>query len=184
MNNIDYEFACRALGDRCPEIRTPGPSQSRSGIEIGKKINLATMKSSDLRRLPLPDSLKKKLSPYLGKTGAELAASWRWQPLKLTVAERSALLKLEAGSRLRPLSARYMSSASNSSRQSMGSLPKSAQTALFLLDWQTKGRIANRAPAVWEALCQQNWSQARDLVARTSGLSSKESVGRLLARIA
>lgn len=184
MNNIDFEFACRALGNRYPQVRAPSGAQSRAGVEIGKKINLATMKSSDLRRLPLPDSLKKKLEPYLGKTGAELAASWRWQPLKLSIAERSALLKVEATPRLPPLNARYMSSASNSSRQSIGSLPKAAQTAIFLLDWQTGGRTANRAPGVWEALCQQNWGQARDLVTRTSGLSSKESVGRLLARIA
>lgn len=184
MNNIDFEFACRALGNRCPEIKAPSRTQTRSGVEIGQRINLAKMTSSDVRQLPLPESLKKKLAPYVGKTGAELAASWRWQPLKLSVAERSALLRLEAGTRLRPLNARYMSSASNSKRQSVGSLPKAAQTALFLLDWQTRGRTEHRAPALWKALCQQNWGQARDMLARTSGVSSKQAVGRLLSRIA
>lgn len=184
MNKIDFEFACRALGERCLDIKAPDRARPRAGVEIGRRLDLASMKASDLRRLPLPESLKKKLSTYLGKTGAELAASWRWQPLRLSVTERAALLRLEATPRLRPLNARYMSAASNRRRKSLGSLPSAAQTALFLLDWDTKGRPEYRVPSVWEALCQQDWPQAQQMLTRSAGLPTRSSVGRLLGSLA
>lgn len=180
MNRIDYGYIMHCLGPSAVAVNRPRGTRQAGGVTIGRRLDLGKLSETDIRRLAAPSSLKSKLKPYVGKTGAEAVAAWRWQPLRLSSTERAAVLKLESEDRINRLAARYMSAANNKKRRSFGSLPPDAQTALAVLELASSTRIEQTLPKLWRAATAQDWAAATKALstARLPGLGPR-AVSRL-----
>ncbi|RJS91695.1 pesticin C-terminus-like muramidase [Salinisphaera sp. Q1T1-3] len=182
MNRIDFGFVARALGQRATEVRLPD-REGRHGLRVGKRLDLATVREADLHRAGLPSSLRRKLRPYLGKTGAELQAATRWQPVRLTANEQGAIIAHDNRRAIDRLAAMYMGAATNRGRRSFGTLPANAQTALAVVFLHAGGRPDRLLPEVWRASTAQDWAATGDALRRRR-VPAAEALSRLFASAA
>lgn len=70
MSNIDWNFISEREGFETTGY-VPNAEKSKSGVTIATGFDLGARSKADLERSGLPDSLVKKLLPFVGKKGAE-----------------------------------------------------------------------------------------------------------------
>jgi hypothetical protein len=152
---IDFNFISRLEGGRHTRGYVPNPETSRSGVTVGTGVDLGQMGDQDLDQLDLPDDLKEKLRPYLGKIKYEAVDFLNQNPLVLT-AEAAESLDTEVKTRfIRGLVRQFDETAD----VSFEDLPDGVQTVIASVAFQY-GSLQKRTPNFWRQITSGDWQGA------------------------
>ena len=125
----------------------PHAEGSKSGVTVGIGVDLGYLK---VHRLPIPEKLKNKLQPYVGRKGKAAQKALRTQPLFLTEEEAMMLSQLQL--------LRYTTFVKNywnaDAEVLWSSIPDALQTVVFSVLYQY-GR-PERVPKFWAAVTDLN----------------------------
>lgn len=164
--NIDWDFIGQAEGVGKLDGYVPNPKGSKSGVTIGTGVDLGARNMGDLNRLGLPDSLKEKLAPYLGKKKQEAVAFLKEHPLRLTQNEAALLDRAVKQQSLDSLVKTYNAAvaAKNATDKSkrrlpFEQLPREMQTVLASVHFQYGSLQAT--PGFFKQVVDQRWSDAK-----------------------
>ena len=152
---IDFTFISKLEGGRHTRGYVPNPETSRSGVTIGTGVDLGQMGDQDLDQLDLPDDLKEKLRPYLGKIKYEAVDFLNQNPL-VVAAEEAEMLDTEVKTRfIRGLVRQFDEVADVSFEE----LPDGVQTVIASVAFQY-GNLYKRTPNFWRQITTGDWQGA------------------------
>lgn len=163
--DIDWAFIARLEGGQRRDGYIP-KGKEKSGVTVATGVDLGQHSAVDLNRMGVPPELKKKLTPYLLKSGSEAARLLEKHPLRLTLQEAIALDRAVKSDTLRRFVRKYdQAIAADGIR--FQQLPHEVQTVIASVVWQYGVNIdipANNggAPKFWRLVTAQDWQGTYD----------------------
>jgi hypothetical protein len=181
---INWKFIANLEGGQCLTGYVPEPEKSKSGVTVGTGIDLGQMTETQIEALDIPDTLKRKLTPYAGKIKAEAVAYLQTYPLTITEQEAEALDGAIKRREVQTLVARY-DGAIAASAVKFDALPIEVQTVIASVAFQYGTSLDKRTPKFWAAVTSQNWNTTVDVLKNFGDHYSKRrnQEAALLAKI-
>ncbi len=152
---VNFNFISLLEGGRTTKGYVPEPEKSKSGITIGTGVDLGQMGETDLERFNLPEPIKLKLRPYLGKIKQDAVRLLHERPLQVSDDEAQEIDKAVKASSLNRVAKRYNSS----SETDFDSLPDGVQTVIASVAFQY-GDLASQTPNFWRQVTSGDWQGA------------------------
>lgn len=133
----------------------PLPKTTQSGVTIAHGFDLGQPSLAEFNNLPISESLKKKLRPYVGLRKQAAVNFLKKHPLTITEAELQQLNLVAANKILQPLMKYYQ----QASGHSFLNLPAAAQTVLFSYAYQNGPAFMKqtRYQKLWHFFVNKNW---------------------------
>lgn len=137
----------------------PLPKTTQSGVTIASGFDLGQVHLKEFNQLPINDSLKAKLRPYVGLKRFQAVAFLKKHPLTINAKEMQQLDEVAANKILLPLVKNY----NKVSKVAFTALPPEAQTALFSFAYQYGPGFMHKASTrqLWKNYVRQDWSAVR-----------------------
>lgn len=180
---IDKGFIEAMEGGPTRQAEVPLPESTQSGVTIAHGLDLGQLSSSEFNRLPITETLKEKLRPYVGLRRFNAVAFLRAHPLTISSQELQELDLADANLVLQPLVRQY----DRTSPRPFLSLPPEAQTVIFSYAYQYGSGFMwqSGSKKIWYDFVTQNWSAAsHDLRQSRLYILRRNSEARLLQQIA
>ncbi len=153
---IDTSFINKMEGVKL-NAYVPLPGKSKSGVTIGRGIDLGQMHAREFNSLPINQMLKSKLFPYVGLTRFQAVAFLKTHPLTISHQEMDELNNVFLNRHLIPLIKAY----NKSSKVAFTEIPPQAQTALFSFAYQYGNGFMKKGTGklLWKSYVTQDWPQ-------------------------
>lgn len=154
---IDTQFIRKVEGSVLKGY-VPLATKTRSGVTVADGFDLGQMNRIEFSQLPISNSLKNKLLPYVGLTSLKAKNFLKNHPLTITTGELDQLNVIAANKILQPLIKTY----NLSSGHNFLDLPASAQTAIFSFAYQNGPGFMHKKGGheLWQYFITQNWQKA------------------------
>lgn len=154
---IDYNFLKKMEGSKLKGY-VPLGYQSKSGVTIANGFDFGQLDLLEFNKLPLDESLKDKLRPYVGLKQQQAQAFLEQNPLVITQEEFHQLNKVAANKILLPLMKTY----DRFSRTPFMELPSEAQTVIFSYAYHNGPGFMrkNQSKQLWKHFVSQEWTKA------------------------
>lgn len=156
---IDWQFISSLEGGQrlsayVPKMQGGG---NKSGVTIATGFDIGQRSAADIMNMPLPQSLKVKLLPYVGLKLQRAEAALRQLPLTITRAEANTIDRLLKSTETARLKRDYNSAiGGSSSLKRFEQLPTEAQTVIASVAFQ-HGSLPKATPRFWRFAVTQNW---------------------------
>lgn len=151
-NKIDVAFIQSLEGFELVGY-VPHVTGSNSGITIAGGVDLGQMDERMLTALEIPERMKNKLRPYLGKTRMKAKVFLDTFPLKLSERDAKAL-----DTAVKDYLFKNIINVFNSrSGFKFHTLPEAMQTVYMSVAWQYGPVLWRRTPKFWLAVQRQEW---------------------------
>jgi hypothetical protein len=151
---IDWNFIAELEGRRQLKGYVPAVDTSQSGVTIATGVDLGHHTRDEIQKWPISDSLKQKISPYLGLRGAAAVAALNSRPLHITEDEAIQLETAVAGPIFDELRGHFDRAVGE---DAFFQLPDAAQTVLASLAYQYGPALHRRTPKFWALACARDW---------------------------
>jgi Bacterial toxin homologue of phage lysozyme, C-term len=161
QTNVDTNFIRKVEGSVLKGY-VPLAATTRSGVTIGDGFDLGQLTKSEFDKLPLSETLKKKLSPYVGLIKFKAKAFLHAHPLTIDEQELKEVNIIAANKILAPLLKKY----NHDSKVSFQKIPGAAQTVIFSYAYQHGPGFmySSSGKRLWNCFITQNWHQASSML--------------------